>query len=299
MTNYVLQTSESTGDVSKPFLIRDDLLEGAGFSVKCLFDYGFGWSYPAGNLPRPAPTAPVNSAVTRDVSLNKNDGYAVRDTEETMTFTSDYGIRAVATLTHQVEYGASIFDGVYAGFSQNTNWLLCVYMKPGLLSNWPTSGAVTPFVSSSEFGENYTNGVEHVFIGQGVVNNGLGTISVRVQDSIGSAKTITHNLPTGQGLYDDNIVQLAVWFDGANVHSRVKSVSYESTLSQAFSGNTEDVTPLSLGFVTSKGNFNGSTGTQPPSVHRGFLENITESGRNPVTVLDEDLTRVLARGVFN
>lgn len=299
MSKYILRTKVKTNDTSLPFAKRDQLLVGDNGGVLQVFDFGFGWSYPAGDLPRPAPTNPANGDLIRDVAEKGNASVLSSSAGSVFTYEGGGVTHAAETQTGSSHnYSLISTSGNLAGFTQSTKYLVTCYLKLATLADFNSSGSIAPFVSAcSDNGENYANGVELVTIATNTISNGVGGITARFQTSIGNVTRLDINLPNGVGLYGGDIVQVAAWFDGTDVFLRVKSDGFEETASSPHSGNTENLTSNSVKFETSSGNFGGTS--VPHKLYRCFMENLTISGRDAVSVLDSDLSRTVSRNVFS
>lgn len=295
---YVIQSNIATNDTTKPFLVRDQLIQNDNGGVKLLFDFGFGWSYPAGDLPRPLIVNPVNNAIVRDMSNAKNNGSVdLSATAGTMTHDGKGVVKSKVAQTNH--YSTINATGVLSSFTGTTKFIVCAYVKLADLTLFtPTGGSLSSFISACDHGKTYNNDSELVFIATLPKNaEGNGAITARFQKSIGSIATLNVVLPQGLNLYDFDLVQIAAWTDGEKCYLRVKSELFESTVEAAFTGNSASVAGKSIAFDTSKGHFGGSS--VPHKLYRGFVENLTVSGRDPITVLNADYHRVVARGVFS
>lgn len=300
MNNYILRAHITTNDTTKKVAVRDLLLSDDNSGVRSLFDFGFPWCYPAGNLPRPPAGDPLDGALVRDISKSQNDASVLKPSGVVMTYdgggiTKSAGAQAVAPTYATVNTSNSL-----SGFTQSTKYLIVTYLKIANLANWPANGSATSsFISAcDEWSNNYTNSKELVWIASTPVSlGGLGSITARFQSAIGSVTRLDIELPTGLNLYDTDIVQVAVWFDGTSANLRIKSNLFEQTESLPFTGNTEDISSNNVKFDTSAGQFGGVS--VPHKLYRGFIENLTESGRVATDVIDEDFARVVERTEFS
>ena len=294
MATHVLRVPVSTGDTSLTTAVRDDLIAGDSGGVRFIADLGFGWSYPAGNLPRPAPATPASNALVRDVSENA-DGYTRSISGTTYQGGGFDFTNAVAN-----EVGIEIPASVNANIYTNQEYLFCVYMKLPALADWNPDGVLAAMVTSALQGTTYQNGVESFLIAQQRPTATNGILNCRFQNNTGTVSpNLTLSLPSGTDFYDSAVVQIAVWTDGANAHVRAKTVTQEMSTSGAFTGNALDFSALPIRVGGSPSGFPAVGNKSKYRVYRAFVENLNTSGRNPVTVLDADLLRVNARNVFS
>ena len=302
MATHVLRVPVSTGDTTLLNAVRDDLITGDNGGVKFIADLGFSWSYPAGTLPRAAATAPVSGAVVRDISENKN-GQSVGLSGALNISYAGGGFDFTNCTNVNDEVGIEIPATVSADIFTNQEYLLCVYMKLPSLANWNTQSSLQGMITASGANGTYQNDTEIVLIAQQRPTATNGILSVRFQSAAGTASpNLTLSIPAGTDMYDNAIVQVSAWVSGGNAYARVKTATTEVLSSSAFSGNAVNFSASTIKVGGSSSGFNVST-TQPSvqeyRAYRTFVENLNTSGRNAVTVLDADLTRVIARNVFS
>lgn len=302
MTVQVLQTQIQTNDPALKEAVRDKLLEDSNGGVVQLFNFGFPWSYPAGDLPRPAPTDPVNGDLIRDVTESGNDANVLASTSPSLFNYAGGGAFTSTEIQSGTTHNYALVNttGNLSGFTQTTQYLIVAYMKLASTENFrPNGESISAYISACNSNSvNYSNGTELVLFGTTPLNgSGVGALTARFQNALGSVDRVDIELPTGVGLYDDDIVQVALWYDGSNAYMRVKSELFEQTESVPHTGNTLDVSGNSVKFDTSSGQFGGTS--VPHKLYRCALENLTVSGRNPITVLDADFARTISRGVFS
>lgn len=292
---YVIQSNISTNDATKPFLYRDELIKDDNNGVKLLFDFGFGWSYPAGNLPRPLIKNPINGSLVRDMSNVKHDGVVDLPSGLGITMTHD-GHSIIKNKGTQYNYSVVNAPNVLSSFTGSTEYIVCAYVKIASLADWNAVGtAIASFISAADYGKNYLDGPELVLINTTPKNaDGVtGGIGARFQTAIGSVVVLAVTLPAGLGLYNDDLVQIAAWVSNGKCNLRIKSNQFEQTVSAVYAGNSATVSANSIGFETGKGLFAGAS--VPHKLYRGFVENLDISGRDPVEVIDADFVRSVAR----
>lgn len=292
---YVIQSNIATNDTTKPFLYRDELIKDDNNGVKLLFDFGFGWSYPAGNIPRPLIQNPINGSLVRDMSNVKHDGVVDLPSGLGITMTHD-GHSIVKNKGAQYNYSVVNAPNVLSSFTGSTNYIVCAYVKVASLTDWNAAGsAIASFISAADYGKTYLDGPELVLINTTPksVDGTTGTIGARFQTAIGSMVALGITLPAGLGLYNDDLVQIAAWVSNGKCNLRIKSNLFEQTASAVYAGNSATVSANSIGFETGKGRFGGVS--VPHKLYRGFVENLDISGRDPVEVIDADFVRSVAR----
>lgn len=292
---YVIQSNISTNDATKPFLYRDELIKDDNNGVKLLFDFGFGWSYPAGNIPRPLIKDPINGSLVRDMSNVKHDGVVDLPSGLGITMTHD-GHSIIKNKGAQYNYSVVNAPNVLSSFTGSTEYIVCAYVKIASLADWNAAGSsIASFISAADYGKTYANGSELVLINSSPksADGAAGGIGARFQTAIGAMVPLVVWLPTGQNLYSKDLVQIAAWVSGGKCNLRIKSNLFEQTASAAYAGNSAAVSANSIGFETGKGNFGGSS--VPHKLYRGFVENLDISGRNPIEVINADFVRSVAR----
>lgn len=292
---YIIQSNVSTNDVTKPFLHRDELIKDDNNGVKLLFDFGFGWSYPAGNLPRPLIKNPINGSLVRDMSNVKHDGVVDLPSGLGITMTHD-GHSIVKNKGTQYNYSVVNAPNVLSSFTGSTEYIVCAYVKIASLADWNAVGStLASFISAADYGKTYLDGSELVLINTTAKDAGgtTGGIGARFQTAIGSIVALAVTLPAGMGLYNDDLVQIAAWVSNGKCNLRIKSNLFEQTASAVYAGNSATVSANSIGFETGKGRFGGVS--VPHKLYRGFVENLDISGRDPIEVIDADFARSVAR----
>lgn len=298
MPTHILRVPVSTGDTSLQRALRDDLLTGDNGGVLFCADLGFGWSYPAGNLPRPIATDPLPNALIRDISENGDGKTSSEDGTSAIQYLGGgFDFSNIADLSPR-EVGIEIPATVNTQLYINQNYLFCAYMRLPSLANWNSDPSLNGMITSSDSGGSYAVGVESFLIAMAKPNVTNGYLTFRAQDGAGTAIAVTLEIQTGQNFYDSAPVQVSLYTDGVNLHARLKSATAVLTGSSAFSGNSQDFSAQTIKVGGSSSGFRGDF-KDNYRVYRTFVEDLSVSGRNPVTVLDEDFVRVTARGVFS
>lgn len=297
---YILKSNISTNDETKQVLYRDELINNDNAGVKHLFDFGFGWSYPAGDLPRSETQDPSDGDTVRDVSKNENNGVFEIPSGVSMTHVGG-GILLDGeySLTGNI-FSMSAVDNCLSDFSESTSYINCMYVKLPSSEDMPDYGSsIVPLFSAADQGTNYSSSGELCLmaLASKSEDGSYSTITSRLQRSLGTVTSLTVQIPSDSDAFDNEVVQIATYVKDGVANLSVKSESLELLASSSFTGNSEDITDNQLCYGTSRGRFSG-TGVAY-KVYRGFFENLDVSGRDPETVLSDDYDRTISRGVFS
>lgn len=301
-----LKASGVSEDTSRPKRWRDLLLKDVqNDGVRFAFDLAFPYSYPGGApIGRPAAAAPVAGATVGDISDHANGSAAVA-TAGGIAYVGggfDFTNSAASsggTLDQGVMAPASALADIFAPFGgKSQRYLACLYCKLPALADWNATGTILSF-----FGDKSYSTSPSLFI-LAMVNGGL--LQVRRQTGANAYDTVA---PTGilpaAGDYG-TVVQIAHWRSDAGQGLRLRSANGIVIGTRAMGAdNTQDFSANAMCFGRNAGSFAGTSyQTVLPAlkgfrVYRGFVENLARSGRDPVTVLDADYMRTMARGIFS
>tara|TARA_R110000764_G_scaffold29681_2_gene69385 strand:+ start:4185 stop:5063 length:879 start_codon:yes stop_codon:yes gene_type:complete len=292
MTTHALRVPVSTGDTSKGVAIRDDLISGDNGGVLFCADLAFGYSYPAGSLPRPAPAAPASGAAIRDMTAKGNN--AIAGTLGNVSYAGG-GFDFTGIVT--TETGIVIPGEVSTQLFTNQEFLFCSYFKLPPKVDWNPGPSIAGMIASTPLStQTYTTQPEIFLLSQAGT---AGQLDLRVQKAINSVLNVGISLPDGEGFYDDEVCQIAVWAQGGSGVFRIKNSTSTILASGSFTSNTADYSGNTIRVGGSPSGF-GSIGNKTKNrVYRAFVEDLSVSGRDPVTVLNADFDRVIARGVFS
>lgn len=299
MTKFILRAPVKTNDTTLQKVTRDDLLKNDNGGVLFLADLGFPWSYPAGPLPRPAATPPVINSLIRNMVDNgvdaKSNGLANPLNITISGNGFDLSSATNANKSTAIEVPASVCEQLHA----NQEWLFCFYMKLPSTANWNQASNIKVMCFGAV--DTYQNSPEIVLIGQGASTT-PNLLTFRAGTGAGNAVQIGVTVPAGVGYFDDKVVQVAVWRKGGvfggqiavNAHKIIATpISMPNKNTDSFSGMK-----YKIGSVATTG-FVGSGNSNRYRVYRAFIEDLSVSGRDPATVLADDLARVYARGIFS
>ena len=291
MTTHALRVPVSTGDTSKAIAVRDDLITGDNGGVLFCADLAFGYSYPAGPLPRPAPQSPLNGALIRDMTLNNND--ASSDNVGGIVYAG--GGFDFTGITHK-EVGIEIPATVTAQLAINNNYVISWYTKLPSTADWNQTASINSMASANELtGQTYQASPQLFVICQAQGN----ILDLRVQQSLGSVAAAGIPVPTGLGYFDDEICQISLIIGGGTCEVQIRNQTGGMLAASAgFTGNSEnvDLCPIFIGGSPSFANTGNSAKYR---IYRTFVEDISVSGRTPNDVLMADFARVMARGAFS
>mgnify|MGYP006921314825 CR=1 FL=1 len=301
MTDYAVTALKSpiaapTG-ASRP--VRDGLLTGHNGGVRFLFDLDFSWSYPGGALAtRPAQGAPANDQVIYDIAERSNGRYRFNTVFQAPRATYAGGGFDYTNITHApfgVQGPADAWASIYS--AANDYFLWCGYYRlPTEADFKPSGGFAMMFSNTPNTGFHITN-VEPFQVAQ-ITSSGKKIQFIR-QTTGGSGGQVTLSLATSTDYYA-NMCQLSFWRNASGVGARMKSATAEVSTSAAVGvNNSADFSTLrpTWGHAAEPNiSFNSEdlAATNYRS-YRGWLEDLSVSGRDPLVVLNADWARVQAR----
>ncbi|KQQ12438.1 hypothetical protein ASF56_04540 [Methylobacterium sp. Leaf122] len=277
-------------DTSLPMLARDALLTGDGGGVRYLFDLANKFSYPGG--------APAHNVRVVDLAERSPDGRvvagsAVASAGNGFDFT---GITAASYVEAHPAPSASIWGG---GTSPQY-FLAAGYFRLPTAADWFTGGGtgLAAFLASSVGVRGYLDESDLLTIGAVATNK---AITARRQTN-GSSATDVLTITPGAADYGQ-VAQIAYWRNAAGQGFRLKTantVGGALIATQALGApNTGDFSAKKLQMGQPASFFQPQASAHNLRLYRGWLENLLISGRDPVTVLDADWARTMARGVFS
>lgn len=288
----VYKTLRAMTDTSVPILPIDQLTVGANNGVRFLFDLANGFSW--------TPGVPIQGKVVNDIAqissnaIVNTSGGTLANLGNGIDFTNSTGRAAV-----------TVPAGVIADLWADQYYILCAYYKLPLEVNFPAAGAAgrhtTMFTAQSGDTDNFDNSPE---IGMAAWDNavfGRLRFSRPINNGTGTGESINIDMRTPTN-HAGLLVQVALYRTSVGWYARMKS-SAGTTLGS----NTNTNVKNTYDFSAKAYNFgpSGSMGITTTSarnglrLYRGFIENLQRSGRNPVTVLDDDYARTVARGVYS
>lgn len=285
----VYQVPGAITDLSIPPLLRDSLLAGANSGIRFLFDLANAYSW--------TPGTPVQGKAVKDMAEISADGL-INTTGGTLA-NSGNGIDFTGSSARAcLSAPASVLADLWA----DQEYILCGYWKLPVIGNFPGAGGgqnTTMLTAEAGNSEHYGTSAEIVMAAWDMGAVGRLKFTRPIAVSTTGAEQINADMTSHAGL----LTQIAMWRTATAWNCRLKS-SAGTTL------GTQNTTN-----VKSTGNFSakelhwgmsGSFGVQVTNsartglrLYRGFVENTKRSGRPPLTVLDDDYTRTVARGVYS
>jgi hypothetical protein len=247
-----------------PTLKRDAMLDNANNGVRFLFDLPFGFCWPDQD-------APANGDAVIDVAERANGSYIATGTGVTFAGGGfDY-----TSLTGGKGYVAGPTDALDAISAGSRYFMAASYMRlPSTADFAITSGSVASIFQAAA--TNYTAGADMVMID---INTSY-AIEFRRQTS-GSTWVGTPSPVNVPETLRGRMCQIAVWRNAAGVGLRT-IVGSNNAASFAGLSPKWGATPGYGSILKSR-------------LYRGWVEDLSVSGRTPLTVLDDDWTRVQAR----
>jgi len=304
---HLFQAKISTGDSSLVKAKRDPLIYGAtNEGIRFIADLGFGYCYPGGALSgRPAASAPANAAVVYDASDTANGIVRVAAGDSVAYAGGGFNFGTVTKQGNYLEIPESVAADIYTVYGGNSQqFMVCAYIKMPSSANWNTNASLATMLQFAGAGTaTYQNTSDLVLLAQGTG----GTLQARRQTAAGTITATSITMGAGDyGL----ITQVAFWRNASGVGLRIKNSNGTQVVTGvAGSNNTQDFSAktgqvgVSGGFWAVDGNQtligSGQTAAKNFRLYRVFVENLARSGRDPVTVLDADYERVIARNAFS
>lgn len=298
---YVLRSPVSTGDASLPLAVRDALLRDVpNDGVRFGADLAFGWSYPGGPYAsRPAPGAPANGAVVYDVAERANASVVLRSGQVVGYAGGGFDFSSLTDNSSYLSIPASVAADLYTPFSgASQRYLFCAYLKLPALADWNTDSVVAPFVHWSAAPFN-TPSTDLFTLSQ---TSGATKGIILHRQTAGATAQSLSLVPAG-GDYGSN-AQLAVYRTATATGLRLRTAN-GTILATAAQGadNSGDFSALTgrlgVGSAFWRSPLSAQVNAAKWRLGRAFVENLARSGRDPITVLDDDYARVVARGVFS
>lgn len=286
--------------VALPLPNLDAVLTGANGGVRCLFDLAFGPCYPGGPYAgRPAPAAPYSGQAIYDMARRANlqgrapvagpaPAYAGGGFDFTALTTNDGGVRGPA------DTWATIFAG-----AQRFLWVAYVRM-PTQAEWWATNSSLRLFSGTNTA---YSAGAE----GLAVLQIG-GQLSAARQTAAAAVDDI-RLVPTAD--HYGKVCQLAFWRtatgQGFRMAPLVAGAGGKIDLSKAVTATGAPGAQCTADFSAGTPQWGVpipgigapmSAGQQTSTnirLYRGWIEDLAQSGRDPVATIDADIQRVLDR----
>lgn len=258
-----------------PTLKRDAMLDNANDGVTFLFDLPFGFCWPGQD-------APTNGDAVTDVAERANGSYIATGTGVTFAGGGfDY-----TSLTGGKGYVAGPTDALDAISAGSQYFMVAAYMRlPSTADFAITGGAVASIFQAAA--SNYTAGPDMVMLD---INSSY-QFEFRRQ-KYGSTYQTGGPVTVPEGLRGD-VCQIAFWRNASGVGTRIKSADTELNFTSPVV-DTNNVASFA-GLSPKWGATPGYGHILKSRLYRGWVEDLSVSGRTPLTVLNDDWTRVQAR----
>jgi len=302
MSDYLIPSIEfgrPTAAAKSP--IRDAMLEEvpAG-AVRFAFDLDFSWCYPGGPwISRGPQLAPVRNQAVYDL-CERADGYSANASYfEAVTAGYagggfDFGSTDPTELRNP--YGVAgptdAWNPIHA--SPNAYFMVVAYYKMPTAANWnPSNGFAQMF--SSQTSNGFYSDPEPLSFAQ--IQGNLA--ATRQRNAVGILRDTLTLTPTAA--HFGKMCQVAYWRNADGQGFRMKSADGEvSTSLPVNAENVSDYTGLAPVWGDARTSANGPLNADVKKAlkfreYRGWLENLAASGRDPLTVLNNDWTRVQSR----
>ncbi|MCA0204284.1 MAG: hypothetical protein LCH92_08080 [Proteobacteria bacterium] len=256
-------------------LRRDPILTGDNGGVTFMFDLAFRYCWAGGN--------PIGADVVKDAA-DVGDGAFVETGDGTIFAGGGFDFAAPITNRAYVEGPAGCLASIHGGpqYFMVVGW----YKMPTSEAWYATGGSIAPMFQCAA--TSYSAGPELVTWSQ----SSIPRIDYRRQT----------NGSTFQGGNTDpnanifgQVTQIAYWRNAGGVGMRMRSALGTVLLATVVGDdNVGDFSAMKPKWGVPPG-FGAAPNTR---LYRGWIEDLAVSERAPLTVLDDDFTRVIARGAF-
>lgn len=290
-----IQLAQNFTDTTLPLLKRDKLLLNDNGGVKFLADLSNTFSWPGGAPVNGSAVKNINEAIGADASMLIQSGDSISYAG------GGFDLSALAKVGNELDIPAAVAADIWA--AANQYFMVCIYMKLPALADWNSGANLAPFLQWAA--SSYQVGPEIVTM---AFQSASSVISLRRQNGAGTADVLS--LVPAAGDYG-SVAQIAFWRNASGQGARLKTANGTVSASAAVGvNNTQNFAALPGKLGVPVSGFNGAAGanisaitghanTFKARIYRAFVENLVASGRTPTTVLDDDWTRTIARGVFS
>lgn len=287
MSTIVYTYPVSITDTSIPITPRDELITGANDGVRFLFDLANEYSYVSGT--------PSNGKAVRDLADISSAGSIANPDASVVAGGGGIDFTSISSGNKGIKLPAAVLDDLF----EDQEYLVCSYVKMPLLADWPavSSGLSGTWITATDGTSSYVDSPELALVCCSLTQ--VGGVTMRRQTAINVHAALSL---TGCTIHAGLLTQISFWRTASATGFRFKSAGGTSVVTGAagaknaadFSAKTLNFGPFgSFGYGASVANWkNGQR------LYRGFVENLHRSLRDPVTVLNADYDRVIARGVF-
>lgn len=287
MTTLILKTPSALASGGLGHYKDAALADGVEF----LFDLGSvaGW---------PSQAAPLITDPVPDVSGNGNGEMAITS-GQTLAFAGGGFDFAGVTADNEVIKAPACLSAIHAGLQY---FMVASWLKLPVQADWSTSAFIAPFFCTTDTEGGYSS-TEADLLTLAQSSSSGGSLTARRQTALGTVEQTSLVMPTG---YFGLVSQVAFWRNASGVGLRIKSSAGTLVATGAASvANAADFSAKRPQWGVTKSWFDPS-GARPNHedavnfrLYRGWIEDLAASGRDPVTVLDADYARTVARDVYS
>lgn len=288
----VIKLNKATTDTSIAVLKDDALLDNDSGGVRFLFDLAPAvWTSGAN---------PANGNAIQDLAEQSNGSFVLRSGQSVTYAGGGFDFGAITDDESYISIPASVAASIWGNGSDNQYFLACLYVKLPISSNWNINAVLAPFLQFNNNVNGYQSGPDLITIAQ----KSGGVLSFRRQTD-GTTGNIERTIVVPAGDYGQ-FAQIACWRTATEYRGRLRTAANTTLSTSAATGanNTGNFSTQAGQAGIGKGLWTPATTADHRSaakfrLHRGFIENLNLSGRDPQTVLDADWTRVVARQAFS
>lgn len=285
-----IKITDTLTDASLPVWSRDVLMSGANGGVKFLFDLAYSYSYSG--------ATPVNGAPIVNINESALNGSVVIAAGQALSFAGGgIDFSAITDVNNWLQCNAAVVADIWGAGTGLQYFMQCLYIKLPTNANWVTGAADKTVWNWST--TSYAGNPDMLSWQMSPISKSL--FCVR-QTGVGTTDTL--RIIPAAGDYG-SIVQLAFWRNAAGQGFRLKSANGTVIATRPVNAaNTCDFSaqPGKIGVVNNGLYFSPLNAMEQLAtdfkIYRGFVENLVTSGRDPVTVLDADYARMVARNAF-
>lgn len=296
MTILIKSPNVSTAAGLQKFRL-DPVLAGDNGGVKFLFDLpsSLGW---------PDQDAPLSGDVIKNIattpgimelgngSMNIISGQAVAFTGGGFDFTG------LTNHPAEVVGPAGALASIHS--ADNDYFLMCCYMRLPSSTDWNTTNTLAPFFCCTSSQNGWTTPEADLLT---VAMGGLSS-NLTMRRQTAGATNVNVSITALDNFYGQ-LCQIAAWRNAAGAGLRVKSALGEQMAIAAVGvNNSENFSgqlprwgvPISFNNLSTGQSLQAAhRATHKTRLYRGWIEDLSASGRNPLSVIDADWARVQAR----
>jgi len=283
-----IKLDRAASDASLPVLMNDQLLFGDNGGVQFIADFANSYSYPTA-------AAPVNGTHVLDVSKRAADAAWIVPAGQTLGWGGN-GVDFTPVTDKNMWLGlpATVFASLWA--AANQYFIECCYIKVPAQADFASFAGISPLFSACP-ASTYTTSPEVALMGMS--GSGSPNFTMRRQTALNATEQANINtIASDYGM----LAQISCYRTAAGFQASIRTASGRrySGLISGGANNTVNFSAAQAGFgPTSAFGLSGTTADKKWKAYRCWIENLAISGRDPVTVLDADWNRTIARGVFS